>query len=49
MKKKLVAKSSCQNDKFSEKINCSSSIVLLSKTEHLCFDFRHFANLKTVR
>jgi hypothetical protein len=28
--------------------NGSSSIELLCKTEHLCFDFRHFAKLQTV-
>jgi len=37
-----------QNGGFSAKINDSSSIELLCKTEHLCFDFRHFAKLQTV-
>jgi hypothetical protein len=37
-----------QNGGFSAKINGSSSIELLCKTEHLCFDFRHFAKLQTV-
>ena len=36
-----------QNGGFSAKFNGSSSIELLYKTEHLCFDFRHFAKLKT--
>lgn len=36
------------NGGFSAKINGSSSIELLCKTEHLCFDFRHFAKLQTV-
>jgi hypothetical protein len=34
-----------QNGGFSAKFNSSSSIELLCKTEHLCFDFRHFAKL----
>jgi predicted alpha/beta superfamily hydrolase len=37
-----------QNGGFSAKFNGSSSIELLYKTEHLCFDFRHFAKLQTV-
>ena len=37
-----------QNDGFSAKFNGSSSIKLLCKTEHLCFDFRHFAKLQNV-
>ncbi|MFN5679165.1 MAG: hypothetical protein ACK46P_02545, partial [Flavobacteriia bacterium] len=37
-----------QNGGFSAKLNGSSSIELLCKTEHLCFDFRHFAKLQTV-
>jgi hypothetical protein len=37
-----------QNGGFSAKFNGSSSIELLCKTEHLCFDFRHFAKLQTV-
>jgi hypothetical protein len=37
-----------QNGGFSDKFNISSSIELLCKTEHLCFDFRHFAKLQTV-
>jgi len=37
-----------QNGGFSAKFNRSSSIELLCKTEHLCFDFRHFAKLQTV-
>ena len=37
-----------QNGGFSAKFNDSSSIELLCKTEHLCFDFRHFAKLQTV-
>jgi hypothetical protein len=38
-----------QNGGFSAKFNGSSSIELLCKTEHLSFDFRHFAKLQTVR
>jgi hypothetical protein len=37
-----------QNGGFSAKLNGSSSIELLFKTEHLCFDFRHFAKLQNV-
>jgi hypothetical protein len=37
-----------QNGGFSAKFNSSSSIELLCKTEHLCFDLRHFAKLQTV-
>ena len=37
-----------QNGGFSAKFNSSSSIELLYKTEHLCFDFRHFAKLQNV-
>lgn len=37
-----------QNGGFSTKFNGSSSIELLYKTEHLCFDFRHFAKLQNV-
>lgn len=37
-----------QNGGFSAKFNRSSSIELLCKTEHLCFDFRHFAKPQTV-
>ena len=37
-----------QNGGFSAKFNGSSSIELLYKTEHLCFDFRHFAKLQNV-
>jgi hypothetical protein len=37
-----------QNGGFSGKFNGSSSIVLLCKTEHLFFDFRHFAKLQNV-
>ena len=37
-----------QNGGFSAKFNGSSLIELLYKTEHLCFDFRHFAKLQTV-
>jgi hypothetical protein len=37
-----------QNGGFSAKFNGSSSIELLCKTEHLCFDFRHFAKLQNV-
>ena len=37
-----------QNGGFSTKIKFSSSIELLCKTEHLCFDFRHFAKLQNV-
>jgi hypothetical protein len=37
-----------QNGGFSAKFNGSSSIELLCKTEHFCFDFRHFAKLQTV-
>lgn len=37
-----------QNGGFSTKFNGSSSIELLCKTEHLCFDFRHFAKLPNV-
>src|SRR5690606_29516532 len=35
-----------QNGGFNAKFNGSSSIELLCKTEHLCFDFRHFAKLQ---
>ena len=35
-----------QNGGFSAKFNGSSSIELLYKTEHLSFDFRHFAKLQ---
>ena len=37
-----------QNGGFSAKFKFSSSIELLCKTEHLCFDFRHFAKLRNV-
>ena len=37
-----------QNGGFSAKFNGSSSIELLCKTEHLCFNFRHFAKPRTV-
>ncbi|WP_222941032.1 hypothetical protein, partial [Flavobacterium macrobrachii] len=37
-----------QNGGFSAKFKFSFSIELLCKTEHLCFDFRHFAKLQTV-
>jgi hypothetical protein len=37
-----------QNGGFSAKFKFSSSIELLCKTEHLCFDFRHIAKPKTV-
>jgi hypothetical protein len=37
------------NGGFSAKFNGSSSIELLCKTEHLCFDFRHFAKPQNVR
>jgi hypothetical protein len=37
-----------QNGGFSAKFKFSSSIELLYKTEHLCFDFRHFAKLQNV-
>ena len=37
-----------QNGGFSAKFNGSSSIELLCKTEHLSFDFRHFAKLQNV-
>ena len=37
-----------QNGGFSAKFKLSSLIELLCKTEHLCFDFRHFAKLQTV-
>ena len=37
-----------QNGGFSAKFNGSTSIELLYKTEHLRFDFRHFAKLQTV-
>ena len=37
-----------QNGGFSAMFNSSSSIELLCKTEHLCFDFRHFAKLQNV-
>src|SRR5690606_40731824 len=36
------------NGGFSAKFNGSTSIELLDKTEHLCFDFRHFAKLQNV-
>ncbi|MBL7788233.1 MAG: hypothetical protein JNL75_00200 [Chitinophagales bacterium] len=38
-----------QNGGFSAKFNGSSSIKLLCKTEHLYFDFRHFAKLQNGR
>jgi hypothetical protein len=34
-----------QNGGFSAKFKFGSSIELMSKPEHLCFDFRHFAKL----
>ena len=37
-----------QNGGFSAKFKFSYSIELLCKTEHLCFDFRHFAKLQNV-
>ena len=37
-----------QNGGFSAKFNGSTSIELLYKTEHLRFDFRHFAKLQNV-
>ncbi|WP_124642814.1 hypothetical protein [Amniculibacterium aquaticum] len=37
-----------QNGGFSAKFNGSSSIELLYKTEHLCFEIRHFAKLQNV-
>ncbi len=37
-----------QNGGFSAEFNGSSSIKLLYKTEHLCFDFRHYAKPQTV-
>lgn len=37
-----------QNGGFSTKFYGSSSIELLCKTEHLPFDFRHFAKLQNV-
>jgi hypothetical protein len=37
-----------QNGGFNAKFNGSSSIELLCITEHLCFDFRHFAKLQNV-
>ena len=37
-----------QNGGFSAKFNGSSSFELLYKTEHLCFDFRHFAKPQNV-
>ena len=37
-----------QNGGFSAKFKFSPSIEHLYKTEHLCFDFRHFAKLQTV-
>jgi hypothetical protein len=37
-----------QNGGLSRIFNGSSSIKLLCKTEHLDFDFRHFAKLQTV-
>ena len=46
--KRLLATAVWQNGGFSAKFNDSSSIELLYKTEHLCFDFRHFAKLQTV-
>jgi hypothetical protein len=44
---KLCLTAVWQNGGFSAKINGSSSIELLYKTVHLCFDFRHFAKLQT--
>ncbi len=38
-----------QNGGFSAKFNGSSSIGLLYKTEHLCFEIRHFAKLQNVK
>ena len=46
--KKLPLTAVWQNGGFSAKFNGSSSIELLCKTEHLCFDFRHFAKLQNV-
>ncbi len=37
-----------QNGRFSAKFKGSSSIELLCKTEHLCFDFRHYAKPRPV-
>ncbi|MGC1633780.1 MAG: hypothetical protein WA749_16845, partial [Gelidibacter sp.] len=37
-----------QNGGFSAKFNGSSSIKLFYETEHLCFEFRHFAKLQNV-
>jgi hypothetical protein len=37
-----------RNGGFSAKFNDSASIELLCKTDHLCFDFRHYAKLKNV-
>jgi hypothetical protein len=48
MNKKLLPTAVWQNGGFSAKFNGSSSIELLCKTEHLCFDFRHFAKLQNV-
>jgi len=48
MNKKLPITAVWQNGGFSAKFNGSSSIELLCKTEHLFFDFRHFAKLQTV-
>ena len=45
----LVQQQFGKNGGFSAKFNYSSSIEHLYKTEHLCFDFRHFAKLQTVR
>jgi len=47
-KEELPTTAVWQNGGFSAKFNDSSSIELLYKTEHLCFDFRHIAKLQTV-
>jgi hypothetical protein len=48
LKKALSITAVWQNGGFSAKLNGSSSIEFLCKTEHLCFDFRHFAKLQNV-
>lgn len=37
-----------QNGGFSAKFNISSSFEHSCKTEHLCFDFRHFAKFSMI-
>lgn len=43
-----MTKKTAANGRFSAKINGSSSIEHYCKTEHLCYNFRHFAKLQKV-